>query len=180
MTIAEKFFGFDLNVTWNYGARLKRRQGKKRDIEICKRNLLNIREILNDEDIVFWLMYGTLLGAVRNNSFIEHDTDDDIGFFYESKNNFDIVISKLIDIGFRLCRMSYNDSLVSVIRDDEYTDLCFFRRNNLPFSEFKTINFIGVDFRIPLNAEKLLTDWYGDWKTPVKDKQAIIIYGLDL
>ena len=179
MTIAERICDVDY-IMFDFEGRIKRREGIERDLEICKRNLLDIREVLNDESIVFWLMYGTLLGAIRDDSFIKYDSDTDLGFFYESKENFHEIVYRLMQSGFELCRTTCNDNLVSIIRDDEYVDFAFFKRENLPFTEFKTINFIGVDFRIPLNVEELLTDWYGDWKIPVKDKHAIIIYGLDL
>ncbi|WP_055069579.1 LicD family protein [Clostridium massiliamazoniense] len=41
-----------------------------------------INKILSKGNIEFWLDYGTLLGAIRDNDFIAHDLDLDFGMFY--------------------------------------------------------------------------------------------------
>ncbi len=43
--------------------------------------LTDIHKILNDNKIEFFLVYGTLLGQHRDNDFISHDTDIDLGIF---------------------------------------------------------------------------------------------------
>jgi len=43
--------------------------------------LTDIHKILNDNNIEFFLVYGTLLGQHRENEFISHDTDIDLGIF---------------------------------------------------------------------------------------------------
>jgi len=179
MTIAERIFGVEY-ISFDFNKRLERRKDTPRDLVVCKRNLMDIKEVLDENGIVFWLFYGTLLGAIRDGDFIRHDTDTDLGFYFESKENFYIIVDRLIEKRFRLYRTTCGDNLVSVIRDDEYVDCAFFKKENLPFTEMKTINFLGAEFRIPDNAEKLFVDWYGEWQDPVVNKHATIIYGLDL
>ena len=179
MTIAEKILGVDY-VSFDFKGRIERRRDTLRDLNVCKKNLLDVKEVLDEENIVFWLFYGTLLGAVRDGDFIKHDTDTDLGFYFESKEGFHLIVEKLIRKGFKLIRTTCYDNLISVIRDDEYIDCAFFRRENLPFSGLKTIEFLGTEFMIPENPEELFTAWYGDWEEPVENKHATIIYGLDL
>ena len=50
-----------------------------------KTALESMRKILNKNNQDFFLACGTLLGCIRNNSFIPHDQDIDIGIF---ANNF--------------------------------------------------------------------------------------------
>ena len=51
-----------------------------------KNCLENMKKILDDENQEFFLVCGTLLGCVRNNKFIPHDSDIDIGIFYQNFN----------------------------------------------------------------------------------------------
>ncbi len=67
---------------------MKKRQNKiedERRIIFQKYSLEALQEvnkILANENIEFWLDYGTLLGAIRDNDFIAHDLDLDFGMFY--------------------------------------------------------------------------------------------------
>ena len=45
--------------------------------------LKKIKMALDDNNVFFWLEFGTLLGVYRENNFIEHDLDLDIGVFFE-------------------------------------------------------------------------------------------------
>jgi phosphorylcholine metabolism protein LicD len=50
--------------------------------------LIKIKKVAEELNITYWLDFGTLLGAVREGKFIEHDLDLDIGMFlheYTSK-----------------------------------------------------------------------------------------------
>lgn len=44
----------------------------------CKELIFKIDDILHENNIPFWLTYGTLLGAYREHDFIAHDYDMDI------------------------------------------------------------------------------------------------------
>lgn len=51
--------------------------------------LNTVKKALEEENLEFWLDYGTLLGAIREKDFIAHDLDLDFGMFY-SKNQFKV------------------------------------------------------------------------------------------
>jgi len=185
-TLAQKILGIEeIYVNYDFAMRKKRRtilveSFIPREMEVCKRNLLDVKELLDDLHIDFWLMYGTLLGAIRDKAFIEHDTDIDIGLHDENKYLMERVVLALKEKGFELIRTNYNDNMVTVIRDDEYVDFMFFKRGNLPFKNFKKHSFLGTKFLIPDNAEQLFKDWYGEeWKSPIREKHATLFYGLD-
>ena len=66
-----------------FNKKLKKNIQKKN--ELFKENgLLTFKElgkILNDNNIKYWLCYGTLLGYVRENGLLKHDFDFDIGLW---------------------------------------------------------------------------------------------------
>jgi hypothetical protein len=41
-------------------------------------------QVMQELDLVWWIEYGTLLGAVRENDFLSHDVDIDIGIFLDT------------------------------------------------------------------------------------------------
>lgn len=68
---------------------IKRRQEKalnrqrERFSAGCQELLFLVGDILSQAGIPYWLNYGTLLGAYRDNDFIPHDYDLDIGLMME-------------------------------------------------------------------------------------------------
>ena len=61
---------------------------------------------LNEENIVFWLEFGTLLGYYRDHDFIKHDDDLDFGAYL---NDAPKIRKALEAIGFKLIRY-YTDN----------------------------------------------------------------------
>jgi len=51
--------------------------------KIFTKNIKIIHNILSQLNIKYFLLGGTLLGAIRENDFIDYDYDVDIGIFYE-------------------------------------------------------------------------------------------------
>ena len=64
--------------------------------------LKKIKQILEEEEIIFWLEFGTLLGAVRDNDFIKHDFDIDLGCLTIEKR--EVLKDKLEKNGFKYLR----------------------------------------------------------------------------
>lgn len=66
------------------------------------KHLCFITDFLNDINIKYWLMYGTLLGCIRESNIIEYDYDFDIGIFYEDKDYVFNQFEKLNKFGYSL------------------------------------------------------------------------------
>lgn len=62
--------------------------------------LLDIKKVLDKLGVVFWLDGGTLLGAYRENSFMESDFDIDVGIKGEDGGRLKEVRDALDDLGF--------------------------------------------------------------------------------
>jgi len=57
--------------------------------KVGKEALYKVDKVFNELNILYWLEFGTLLGAIREKDFIQHDLDIDLGCFFEdyNKNN---------------------------------------------------------------------------------------------
>jgi len=56
------------------------------DKRLAKEALLSLSEVFTQNKITFFLIFGTALGAIRENDFLEHDIDIDIGIFIKEKD----------------------------------------------------------------------------------------------
>lgn len=140
-----------------------------------------------------YLAYGTLLGAVRDNDFIGHDTDIDIAYLgyatnkkealneIEKVNNFfrEKELIKLIKPKWCHSGKALGQSFVEM--ETMYVDLYHTWMNkdyycphhvlkDIQIEPFKETEIRGVKLPIPQDSEKLLETLYGDWQTPSKDK----------
>lgn len=157
---------------------------KKLNREIAKKNLLDFKKVLDTLDVRYGLMYGTLLGAVREGNFIVHDEDIDLFVLIEDRSKVLNALFEIEKLGFKVARYKYGD-LLSIIRDDEYIDMYFFRKylgtkrrihDNLVDAKYlehtETIAFLGEDFPVPGNPKQLLEVMYGkDWRIPNIDSK---------
>ena len=64
---------------------------------LSKELLVLISRICRENDLEFWLDYGSLLGAVRHESFVPWDDDTDIGMMRANYNKFKDIISDEIE-----------------------------------------------------------------------------------
>ncbi len=81
--------------------------------EIFK-HLCYINDILEEKKIKHWIVYGTLLGSVRQKGIIKYDYDFDLGVFYEdcqkilNLNEIIKVDSYLLEKGFGVVYNPFN------------------------------------------------------------------------
>lgn len=152
--------------------------------DVCKQNLLDFKRILDNEKIQFGIMFGTLLGAVREQNFIEHDEDTDVYVLAEYRENILSLLFKFKDNGFEVAR--YDESLLTIIRNNDYIDIYFFKKKFFKkrvcmqygydsnfFNKFEQIPFLDTTFNAPNNYLLLLEELYGkDWMIPKKNAHA--------
>ena len=156
---------------------------KKIDRLLARQNLLDIAPYLFKSSIRWGLIYGTLLGAIREKNFIEHDEDTDIFVLNEDRQKFINILHELKTENFKVARFS--DSLISVIRNNEYIDFYFFRCGlmgrrsggyyipNKFFRYFSHIELFEHNFPTLAKPIQFLEYAYGiNWKTPVSGSHA--------
>ena len=157
---------------------------KKIDREKSKENLLLFKEVMDKHSVNFGLIYGTLLGAIRENNFIAHDEDTDVFILKEEEVKFLGTLPDLEKKGFKVGR--YTEKLLSVIRNGEYIDTYFFRKKgrnkresegyeikSYHLENLEPYRLFGVDFMVPVDVEKLLVSLYGkDWRIPKENAPA--------
>lgn len=154
--------------------------------ETARKNLLTFKRIMDEANVEFLLMHGTLLGAIREHDFIKHDIDIDVSI--QDEYRFLELIPAIEKEGLKLCRY-YENVMCSLIRDGVYIDVYFvnilpkwcvlrpflvrYLHRILPRKFFvrpQTINFLGETYRIPNHHLELIEHWYGkDWRTPVSN-----------
>lgn len=154
---------------------------KKIDREIAFGNLKEIVPLLDGLGIKFGPIFGTLLGIIRENNFIEWDEDIDC---YILKEQEDLFRSSLWDFqraGFELVRYDKR-GLFSLMKNGEYIDFYVLRSispdvrhtggADFLFEKYIqdtiTYDFKGIPLSIPREYEEYLEFTYGDWRTPRK------------
>lgn len=149
------------------------------DRDIAFENLQLINEVLFKENIFWQVSWGTLIGIMRDNDFIEWDEDIDIIILAEEEGKFKDLLWDLKEKGFELIRHE-RGGLYSISRRGEYTDFYVLRKasNEIRYTidggyllenqirDTMEIDFKGVKLKVPRNYDALLTFYYGDWKTP--------------
>lgn len=154
---------------------------------IAKENFFIFKKIMDKNNLKFILAYGTLLGAIREKDFITHDEDIDVIMLNEDRDNFIELLFKFREVGLEVVRN--RDDLISIIRDDEYIDIYFFKkwgmglRKNGKYRtketflfETKKYSFLGKEFDIPKDYIGYLEYHYGpDWNIPKKHAHSYIV-----
>jgi phosphorylcholine metabolism protein LicD len=124
--------------------------------------LNNVVDILVEHDIPHYIDCGTLLGCVRENGLLKHDTDVDVTIHLS-------LWDKLKQIDFQkyglIKKRQFNGphKLISVETDREtYCDI--YANPAFPVLERRTMN--NKEYFIPIESELYLTQLYGNWKVP--------------
>jgi len=151
--------------------------------EKAQKDFKEIVEILNQNGIEFFLLSGTMLGAVRESDFIEHDWDIDLGVIGKPNDQTQInIVGALEAIGHKwMAEWGKNSGRIHTEKR-VITDIHFFEIINEQLQCWcldKLILTIPEQFFKPDTAnlhtgvyailDKKYLDWmYGDWKKPKK------------
>ena len=157
------------------------------DIQKGEKSILEIKELMDDLDAIFFLRHGTCLGAVRDGQLIPWDDDIDIGSIIGMNNLDEKSISKIIDSfklnGFKT-EVSESPFHISVSLSKSGIPIdwtCYkilqgyiyqYPAVKIPvnlYDDLKPISFLGTSFFVPNPPEKYLSLKYGsEWMTPKK------------
>jgi hypothetical protein len=147
--------------------------------------LKDVKRILDQSGVVFFLGSGTCLGAIRENRFIpwddEMDTASVIGLHGLTEERIDQVVAAFTQEGYYV-HVGHNsrDIGISVVKSSIRADWTCHRiigdsiyqypATKTPlrlFTQLKEIDFIGEKFLVPNPPEEYLQTKYGpDWRTP--------------
>lgn len=155
---------------------------KQIDRDIAFENLKVVIRVLRESGIRVSPAYGTLLGIIRENNFIEWDEDIDLFILSEDKDKLLNALWTMRDEGLELVRELRCGHLYSVMRNGEYID--FYIMDSISpelragygdlfmfekyLQDLIDWNFKGLTISVPREYEECLEFLYGDWKTPVK------------
>lgn len=154
----------------------KKRINKK----IAKENLLLFKKIAEKNNLQFSLAFGTMLGAIREHDFIDHDDDIDLWILSEQQDTFFNMLFELREYGFELVRF-HRKGLGSIIRKGENIDIYVlypiaeglrgYYGNPIPekyVTKLSLYEFQGELFHGATNSEELMVFFYGEnWRTPI-------------
>ena len=150
--------------------------------EVAFENLKIVLRVLQGANIRVSPAYGTLLGIIRENNFIEWDEDIDLFILSEDKEKLLDAFWTMKAEGLELVRVERCNHLYSVMRNNEYIDFYIMDKISpeirtgygdlFMFEKYLTDlidwDFRGITISIPRQYEECLEFLYGDWRTPVK------------
>ena len=153
---------------------------KRIDKKIAKENLLLFKKIAERNHLQFSLAFGTLLGAIRERDFIDHDDDIDLWILSEDRDVFLNMLFELREHGFELVRY-HRRGLGSIMRKGENIDIYIlfpmgeglrgYYDNPIPEKYLIKLNryeFQGELFLGATDSEELMVFLYGeDWRIPI-------------
>jgi len=172
-----------VSCSYPFEERIARRGNDHLDVDESMANLVDVADVVDKHGLKMWLMFGTLLGAVRDNALIARDRDVDLGVFWSDFNLLSDVLIDLKGIGFDLIRTGIDDGCITIMRNDEYIDFFLFRSQGgkyvcqqpgldakidmIHFNNLSHLAFGGNTFLVPSGVEALFESWYGkDWRIP--------------
>ena len=156
------------------------RQGGNMNKTVMACNMRDFKRIMDANGIKFFLIFGTLLGAVRDKDYIDWDTDVDTGCYYEDYEKIKALDDKFRDVGFKVLPKEIIPPMDGYyIRDQEKIEIWFFKKDATHYAydnkikyehkfldKLDTIDLCGTEFNTPSFREEFLEVTYGDWKTP--------------
>lgn len=143
--------------------------------------LKKLTNILQDIGIKYWLDYGTLLGAYRNNRVIKHDYDLDLSILFEKEKFNSEELCEILSqdyyimhhsVNSYICIYPKNNSKFTMVHIDIYfwyTDCKLIKSSTWPdiytpkhfYDELEDIKLEGLDFKCPRYLSIYLQFRYG-------------------
>lgn len=154
---------------------------KRQNDTIALENLTILARYLDRANLNWGPAFGTLIGIVRNDTFLPWAQGLDLYFLKEDEERFKDLLWKLKDEGFELVKYERR-GLYTLQRKGEYSNFYVFRKispeirhsGGRDFIHEKYIHntvkwsFKGVDLNVPEELDEYLTFQYGDWVKPVQ------------
>jgi len=154
------------------------------DIRVAIENLKIFKMTADAVELPIMLMYGTLLGAIREGQFLKHDSDTDLVVEETDEDKLLKIIPDLEIKGLLLVR--YEKVIVfgagiimySFMRNGMWIDVYLLQRRrsciicgiaypSVFFEDLQNVSFYGEIYHIPNNVEDFLVLGYGaDWRIP--------------
>jgi len=153
--------------------------------EDAKSLLQTTKKLFDECGMKFYLCFGTLLGAIRDNGLIKGDEDVDV--FVESEEILRKNLPYLQENGLKLCRINNHHFYSFHTENKSYIDVyikrdlpnsiwklwcCSINNGAYPkrfFKKYEAIQFLGVDCLCPSRPERFLEYLYGKtWRIPQK------------
>lgn len=143
--------------------------------------LADLKKVLSEQNIPFFLISGTLLGCIREKKLLGHDKDIDVGVWEDQ--DYDTLAHHLGSSGYfyivptrtkQLIMLRHTNGITIDVfihcreHNDFWHEGVKIRWHNSPFDLAET-EFLGGKYLIPQNYDLYLTENYGDWRTPKKE-----------
>jgi len=157
-------------------------------------NFIDVRNVLSEEDVDYWLSCGAVLTIYRDKKLLKRDWDIDVDVYSDDlRPKYDKVRDRLMSIGFISRGRSTEKSVkLNLIRGMErvtvrglYFDSKFDKDRKYILSNvfrypvkffdknvIETISYRGDEARVPSPVKKYIVYFYGkNWKIPLESRK---------
>jgi len=150
------------------------------------RRIQEIVDLLNRNNLEYWVMNGTLLGLIRDNKLIDWDDDIDFDFIVKGQNlSLETLINECLEKGY-MVKIKKNAIFIGIniffenLKISLGENRSHFRKTfnygykypeDLIFPlDGKCITYKNIEFKLPSNPQLLCHYIYKDWTTEIRSK----------
>lgn len=156
----------------------KRPVGRRYSDTKAEKALKDLKHYLNQAQISFFLISGTLLGCIREGKLLGHDKDIDIGVW--ETHSVESLANVIYNSGCFYVLPIYSPDILVIRHVNGVTiDIFIHHReaddywhaggkskwHNSPF-ELASRSFLNSEYLVPADYDLYLTENYGNWRTP--------------
>jgi len=157
------------------------------DIKLAADDLKSIKQVLDKNDINFFIYFGTCLGIVRDGKLIHYDDDVDVGIIENVSLDKKLkVYEDLMSEGFTVSAITKDNAWAKrnvhasldfwrVIPDGLEGGYKRIKIDTGMFTKLATIEFNGDVYNMPSNTEEYLKLTYGNWRVPAKTQGRFLL-----